>query len=55
MSRPLAYLDPGSGSYLLQLLIAGALGVLLAIRIYWTRIKNFILKLVGRAKDEQPD
>jgi len=35
-----AYLDPGSGSYLLQLLIAGLLGGLFAIRAYWGKIKN---------------
>jgi hypothetical protein len=55
MSRPLSYLDPGSGSYLLQLLIAGALGALFALRIYWGRIKRFIARLVGRAKDEQDE
>lgn len=36
-----AYLDPGSGSYLLQLLIAGLLGGLFAIRASWGKIKNF--------------
>ena len=41
MTRPLAYLDPGSGSYLLQLLIAALLGGLFALRMYWGRIKSF--------------
>ncbi len=41
LTRPLAYLDPGSGSYLLQLLIAALLGGLFAIRMYWGRIKSF--------------
>jgi hypothetical protein len=36
-----AYLDPGSGSYLLQLLIAGLLGGMFAIRASWGKIKNF--------------
>lgn len=36
-----AYLDPGSGSYLLQLLIAGLLGGALVIRSSWDRIKSF--------------
>ncbi len=36
-----AYLDPGSGSYLLQLLIAGLLGGAFAIRASWGKIKNF--------------
>ena len=55
MSRPLTYLDPGSGSYLLQLLIAGALGALFALRIYWSRIKRTILRLFGRARDERDE
>ncbi len=41
ITRPFAYLDPGSGSYLLQLLIAGLLGGLFALRMYWGRIKSF--------------
>ena len=41
LTRPLAYLDPGSGSYLLQLLIASLLGALFALRMYWDRIKTF--------------
>ncbi|HEX9870996.1 MAG TPA: hypothetical protein VGC99_20850 [Candidatus Tectomicrobia bacterium] len=55
MSRPLFYLDPGSGSYLLQLLIAGALGALFALRIYWSRIKRTILSWFGRARDERDE
>ena len=46
---PPAYLDPGSGSYLIQLLIAGALGAVLVIRMQWGRIKNMF-----RRKDEKP-
>jgi len=38
--RPAAYLDPGSGSYLLQLLVAAVLGAGLAVRMYWGRIKT---------------
>ncbi len=53
-----AYVDPGTGSYLLQILIAGILGAAFAIRLYWTRIKNFLSGLrSGRKKgeDAQPD
>jgi len=42
------YLDPGSGSYLLQLLIAAALGALFALRLYWKRVKGFFSRLLGR-------
>jgi hypothetical protein len=36
-----AYLDPGSGSYLLQLLIAALLGSVFVIRASWSRITGF--------------
>lgn len=36
---PPAYLDPGSGSFILQLLVAGILGGLVAIRMSWSKIK----------------
>ena len=34
-----AYLDPGSGSMLVQLLAAGAAGVAVLVKLYWARIK----------------
>lgn len=36
-----AYIDPGSGSMVLQVLIASILGVLTAVKIYWSKLKNF--------------
>ncbi len=47
----MAYLDPGSGSYLLQLLLAALFGGLFAIRMSWTRIKSFFRRLVNREDD----
>ena len=35
-----AYLDPGSGSMLLQLLAGGVAGVAVAGKMYWQRIKR---------------
>jgi hypothetical protein len=55
----LLYLDPGSGSFLIQLLIAGIAGAGIAIAISWGKIK----RLFGKNKkgkvdqdedDEQP-
>jgi hypothetical protein len=40
----LLYLDPGSGSFLIQLLIAGLAGAGIAIAISWGRIKRFFKK-----------
>lgn len=36
-----AYIDPGAGSYMLQLLVAGAVSALFAIKVFWGRIKAF--------------
>jgi hypothetical protein len=36
---PLPYLDPGSGSFLIQLLIAALLGIGVAVRASWGKIK----------------
>jgi hypothetical protein len=53
LAKPANYLDPGSGSYLLQLLIAGALGALFALRLYWTRVKEFFQNLFSRSADDE--
>lgn len=39
-----AYLDGGSGSMLLQLLLGGAAGGIAVVKIYWHRIKSFFCK-----------
>ena len=41
-----AYLDPGSGSIILQVLIAFLAAVGTFISIYWKKLKNFISNLL---------
>ena len=36
-----AYLDPGTGSYLFQLAVAGLFAGLMTLKIYFERIKNW--------------
>ena len=48
-SLPMAYLDPGTGSFLLQLLIAGLLAVGVLLRLFWSRISKFF----GKSKSRQ--
>ena len=38
---PLPYLDPGSGSFLIQLAIAALLGLGIALRASWGKIKGW--------------
>jgi hypothetical protein len=40
----LKYLDPGSGSFLIQLLIGAIVGLAVVIKAYWGRIKGFFVK-----------
>ena len=40
-----AYIDPGSGSLILQLLIAGAAAGLYAIKVFWKQIKTFFTSI----------
>jgi len=37
-----AYLDPGTGSFALQLILGGVVAVLATARVYWDRLKNFV-------------
>ena len=39
-----AYLDPGSGSFIIQLLIGAFVGIAVAVRAYWGRIRAFFNK-----------
>lgn len=41
---PFAYLDPGSGSFILQLLIASAVGIMFALRGYWSKLISMFKK-----------
>ena len=37
-----AYLDPGSGSMILQLILAGLASVAVIVRVFWSKIKGFL-------------
>jgi hypothetical protein len=44
-----AYIDPGTGSYLFQLAIGGALAGLYAVKRYWRRILDFLGSLRNKS------
>ena len=48
-SPAFAYLDPGTGSIILQVLLGGVAGVALAGKLYWHKL----LSLIGVRKDER--
>lgn len=37
-----SYIDGNSGSYLLQLIVGGAVGAALAVKVFWRRIRTFV-------------
>jgi hypothetical protein len=41
------YVDPGAGSFLLQLIIGGIAGALISLKLFWHRLR-------GRGKHEPP-
>lgn len=55
-ARPaLAYLDPGTGAMVLQLLLGGVAGVIMVVKLYWAKIKGFFVRSPGHpaSKNDQ--
>jgi len=50
--RPQAYLDPGSGSFLIQLLLAGIVGAGFIIKVYWKKIKGLFTRSAPKKEDD---
>ena len=44
----LAYIDPGSGSLLLQLILGGIAGLGVVAKLYWQRFKTSVVQLLRR-------
>jgi len=47
-----AYLDPGTGSYVVQLLIGTMLGGLFALGVFWRRVVAFFKRLFRRGSSD---
>ena len=45
VSTVFAYIDPGTGSYLFQMLVAGLLGSAFAIKMAWRNVKTYISQI----------
>jgi hypothetical protein len=50
MTSVLAYLDPGSGSMILQILAGGLAAVAVTAKLYWGRILKFL-----RIRKDEPE
>jgi hypothetical protein len=47
-----AYLDPGTGSYIIQLVIGMVLGGLFAVGLFWRRVMAFFRRLFSGKKND---
>ena len=56
LEREQGYLDPGSGSYIIQLILASLMGALFMLGVYRRKISDFFHNLFSkRSNDDEPD
>ncbi len=48
-----AYLDPGTGSMILQLLLGGVAGALMVGKLYYRKIQSFVAGLRGHPIEDE--
>ena len=51
-SNAYAYLDPGTGSFILQAIMGFLAAVSAGFLYYWSKVKNFFLKLFKKNKND---
>ena len=49
--RVYGYIDPGTGSYIFQIVIAAFVAVSFAVKVYWNKIKKFVAGLFSKKND----
>jgi len=42
------YIDPGTGSYMLQILIASFVGILFSVKIFWAKLAIFVKSIFSK-------
>lgn len=50
-----AYIDPGTGSYVLQIAVAFLVGLAFSVKIFWKKISAFFRKSFPGKKAKGPD
>lgn len=55
MMNSLLYIDPGSSSMIVQMLVAGALGIVFFFKNIWNFIKSFFVANKKNELDEKDD
>jgi hypothetical protein len=49
-----AYLDPGSGSMLMQLILGGVAGAVVLLRMYWRKLLMLQPFKIKKSKNDEP-
>ena len=52
-TKAFAYLDPGTGSFILQAIIGFLAAVSAGFLYYWTKVKNFFLKIFKKKNNDE--
>jgi uncharacterized protein YqhQ len=55
MINVLAYIDPGSGSLIFQMLIASLMGMMFLFRKFFTALPSFLASIFRKRKQEKND
>jgi len=50
-----AYIDPGTGSLLLQGLLAAIVGAMAGIKFYWKKISSAVARLFGKHQSSKQE
>ncbi len=49
------YIDPGTGSYVLQIAIAFLVGLAFSVKVFWKKISGFLKKTFSAKDGNGPD
>ena len=52
-SNAYAYLDPGTGSIILQAILGFVAAAIASISLYWTKFKLFMIRLFKKKEDKK--
>lgn len=55
LTKPTLYLDPGSGSILIQIILGAVVGAGVLVRVFWNNIKAFFTKKKPASGAAEPD
>ncbi len=48
------YIDPGTGSIILQIVIGSIVGALFMLEVYWRKVRRFLSGIFSKTNREKP-